>query len=73
MKTDHDSFLAFYLTHDDEPAVTFKETRFTVAPYEVPEAEEVMSCGSPFVIRYSVFFHVGNNIPFRKRLRDSQS
>ena len=53
MKTEHDSFLAFYLTQDDEPAITFKETRFRVAPYEVPEDEEVRSCGS-FVLRYSV-------------------
>lgn len=41
MKTEHDSFLAFYLTQDDESALTFKETRFGQAPYEVPENEEV--------------------------------
>jgi RNA polymerase II-associated factor 1 len=46
MKTEYDSFLAFYLTQDDEPAISFKETRFTVAPYEVPEDEEVISCRS---------------------------
>jgi RNA polymerase II-associated factor 1 len=41
MKTEHDSFLAFYLTQTDEAAVAFKETRFGLAPYEVPENEEV--------------------------------
>ncbi|KAF8967736.1 RNA polymerase II-associated protein [Flammula alnicola] len=40
MKTEHDSFLAFYLTEDDESAISFKETRFGQAPYEVPENEE---------------------------------
>ncbi|KJA28196.1 hypothetical protein HYPSUDRAFT_34577 [Hypholoma sublateritium FD-334 SS-4] len=40
MKTEHDSFLAFYLTQDDESALSFKETRFGQAPYEVPENEE---------------------------------
>lgn len=67
MKTDHDSFLAFYLTPDDDSAIAFKETRFRVPPYEVPEDEEVGFCRSPFVIRYSMLFP-GNNIPFRKRL-----
>jgi RNA polymerase II-associated factor 1 len=41
MKTEHDSFLAFYLTEDDEQALKFKETRFDLSPYEVPESEEV--------------------------------
>lgn len=41
MKTEHDSFLAFYLTQDDESALSFKDTRFGQAPYEVPENEEV--------------------------------
>ncbi|KDR80632.1 hypothetical protein GALMADRAFT_240977 [Galerina marginata CBS 339.88] len=40
MKTEHDSFLAFYLTEDDESAVSFKETRFGLAPYEVPDSQE---------------------------------
>ena len=41
MKTEHDSFLAFYLTEDNEQALKFKETRFDLTPYEVPESEEV--------------------------------
>lgn len=41
MKTEHDSFLAFYLTDNDEDAIRFKETRHALAPYEVPEDEEV--------------------------------
>ncbi|KJA13549.1 hypothetical protein HYPSUDRAFT_49789, partial [Hypholoma sublateritium FD-334 SS-4] len=41
MKTEHDSFLAFYLTQGDESALSLKETRFEQAPYEVPENEEV--------------------------------
>ena len=41
MKTEHDSFLAFYLTEDNESALKFKETRFDLSPYEVPENEEV--------------------------------
>lgn len=55
MKTDHDSFLAFYLTQDDESAVKFKETRFRVAPYEVPEDEEVRILCSLDFIGYSFF------------------
>lgn len=40
MKTEHDSFLAYYLTHDDESALRLKETRAGVGPYEVPENQE---------------------------------
>ncbi|KAG5634869.1 hypothetical protein H0H81_000469 [Sphagnurus paluster] len=40
MKTEHDSFLAYYLTQDDESAIKFKETRFALSPYEVPEDQE---------------------------------
>ncbi|KAG6853882.1 hypothetical protein C0991_000347 [Blastosporella zonata] len=40
MKTEHDSFLAYYLTQDDESALKFKETRFALSPYEVPEEPE---------------------------------
>ncbi|CAK5269161.1 unnamed protein product [Mycena citricolor] len=36
MKTEHDSFLAYYLTQDDEMAERLKETRRTHEPYEVP-------------------------------------
>ena len=42
MKTEHDSFLAFYLTEDDESAVSFKETRFALPPYEVAENQQVV-------------------------------
>ncbi|KAJ7504164.1 RNA polymerase II-associated protein [Mycena galericulata] len=40
MKTEHDSFLAYYLTADDESAMKFKETRLALAPYEVPSERE---------------------------------
>ncbi|KAL0566312.1 hypothetical protein V5O48_015707 [Marasmius crinis-equi] len=40
MKIDHDSFLAYYLTHDDEGAISFKEKRKSARPYEVPEDRE---------------------------------
>lgn len=40
MKTEHDSFLAYYLTQNDESAVKLKETRMSVAPYEVPDGQE---------------------------------
>ncbi|KIK08908.1 hypothetical protein K443DRAFT_671960 [Laccaria amethystina LaAM-08-1] len=40
MKTEHDSFLAYYLTQDDDSATKFKETRFGLQPYEVPEDQE---------------------------------
>ncbi|KAF7356385.1 RNA polymerase II-associated protein 1 [Mycena venus] len=40
MKTEHDSFLAYYLTADDESAMKFKETRLALAPYEVPADRE---------------------------------
>lgn len=41
MKSDHDSFLAYYLTQDDESAVKFKQTRFALNPYEVSEEKQV--------------------------------
>lgn len=47
MKTEHDSFLAFYLTEDNEQALKFKETRFDLSPYEVPENEEVCNMFIP--------------------------
>lgn len=40
MKTEHDSFLAYYLTQDDESAIKLKETRTSIAPYEVAEDQE---------------------------------
>ncbi|KAF5383624.1 hypothetical protein D9615_003557 [Tricholomella constricta] len=40
MKTEHDSFLAYYLTQDDESALKFKQTRFGLSPYEVTEDQE---------------------------------
>ncbi|KAJ7117682.1 RNA polymerase II-associated [Mycena epipterygia] len=40
MKTEHDSFLAYYLTADDESAKKFKDTRAALAPYEVPSERE---------------------------------
>ncbi|KAJ3745379.1 RNA polymerase II-associated protein [Lentinula detonsa] len=40
MKSDHDSFLAFYLTEQDEGALKFNQVRSSVQPYEIPENEE---------------------------------
>ncbi|KAF8239312.1 RNA polymerase II-associated protein [Tricholoma matsutake] len=40
MKSDHDSFLAYYLTQDDESALKFKQKRFGLNPYEVSEEKE---------------------------------
>ncbi|KAJ7712721.1 RNA polymerase II-associated protein [Mycena metata] len=40
MKSEHDSFLAYYLTADDASAMKFKETRLALAPYEVPSERE---------------------------------
>jgi len=40
MKSDHDSFLAYYLTQEDEAAIKFKHTRFGLDPYDVPEEKE---------------------------------
>lgn len=40
MKTEHDSFLAYYLTQEDESAVHLKQSRGAIAPYEVPEDQE---------------------------------
>ncbi|KAJ7210565.1 RNA polymerase II-associated protein [Mycena pura] len=40
MKTEHDSFLAYYLTPDDESAIRFKEMRLSLAPYQVPTERE---------------------------------
>ncbi|KAJ7140238.1 RNA polymerase II-associated protein [Mycena crocata] len=40
MKTEHDSFLAYYLTADDDSAKKFKDTRLALAPYEVPSERE---------------------------------
>ncbi|KAK2463597.1 hypothetical protein APHAL10511_004348 [Amanita phalloides] len=40
MKTEHDSFLAYYLTQDDDSAIGFKETRAGLLPYEIPEEQQ---------------------------------
>ncbi|KAG6821221.1 hypothetical protein H0H93_004043 [Arthromyces matolae] len=40
MKTEHDSFLAYYLTQDDESALRFKEARFALPPYAVSDDQE---------------------------------
>ena len=48
MKTEHDSFLAFYLTEDDEQALKFKETRSDLSPYEVPESEKLITMFIPY-------------------------
>ncbi|KAG6812735.1 hypothetical protein H0H92_000952 [Tricholoma furcatifolium] len=40
MKSEHEAFLAYYLTQDDESALKLKETRFALSPYEVPEEQE---------------------------------
>jgi RNA polymerase II-associated factor 1 len=40
MKTDHDSFLAYYLTQEDESAIKLKDTRASIAPYEIPEDQK---------------------------------
>ncbi|THU92733.1 RNA polymerase II-associated protein [Dendrothele bispora CBS 962.96] len=40
MKSDHDSFLAYYLTKEDEDALKLKEVRSSLAAYEIPEDEE---------------------------------
>lgn len=62
MKTEHDSFLAFYLTEDNESALKFKETRFDLSPYEVPDNEEVSTA---FIsTKISADQMLGNNIPF---------
>jgi len=66
MKTEHDSFLAFYLTQTDEAAVAFKETRFGLAPYEVPENEEVGLLALDFQL--FAYVYAGNNLPLRAGL-----
>ncbi|KAJ7580215.1 RNA polymerase II-associated protein [Mycena floridula] len=40
MKSGHDTFLAYYLTEDDESAESFKESRLSLPAYEVPPDEE---------------------------------
>nr|GAT56828.1 predicted protein [Mycena chlorophos] len=40
MKTEHDSWLAYYLTEDDESAVRLREARLSVPPYHVPPGKE---------------------------------
>ncbi|TFK74984.1 RNA polymerase II-associated protein [Pluteus cervinus] len=40
MKTEHDSFLAYYLSESDQAAYDFKEMRRALAPYEVSAEEE---------------------------------
>ncbi|KAJ3553833.1 hypothetical protein NP233_g12556 [Leucocoprinus birnbaumii] len=50
MKTEHDSFLAYYLTQDDESALKLKETRAALAPYEVPEDQEADPVPNEFLL-----------------------
>jgi hypothetical protein len=67
MKSDHDSFLAYYLTQDDESAVKFKQTRFALNPYEVAKEKEVC-CLSIDII--TCIISLGNNLSLRARLRN---
>ncbi len=70
MKSEHDSFLSYYLTPDDKTAFTFKENRSKLQPYEkgfddspLVRAQDFVQIdiGSPFP---------ENGIPLRQRLRD---
>lgn len=40
MRSDYDSFLAYYLTADDESSEQLKQTRASLKPYQVPPDEE---------------------------------
>ncbi|TEB33222.1 hypothetical protein FA13DRAFT_1773421 [Coprinellus micaceus] len=40
MRTEYDSFLAYYLTKDDDSAVQMKGVREALAPYRVPNEQE---------------------------------
>ncbi|KAJ2933140.1 hypothetical protein H1R20_g3941, partial [Candolleomyces eurysporus] len=40
MRTEYDSFLAYYLTKDDSDALDMKQARASLQPYEVPEEQE---------------------------------
>lgn len=40
MRTEYDSFLAYYLTKDDDSAVQMKDVREALAPYQVPDEQE---------------------------------
>lgn len=73
MKTEHDSFLAYYLTQDDDSATKFKETRFGLQPYEVPEDQEVCLFLQVYESRLiNLLIAVGDNFPLCARLRDRQ-
>jgi len=52
MKTEHDSFLAYYLTQDDDSALTFKDTRAALPPYEIPEDQQVGTAGDVFLVAH---------------------
>ncbi|KAF7308990.1 hypothetical protein MKEN_01099900 [Mycena kentingensis (nom. inval.)] len=52
MKTDHDAFLAYYLTQDDESAMRLKATRQSLAPYEVSATPEEATFTFQFVRDY---------------------
>ena len=41
MKTEHDSFLAYYLTQDDDSTMTFKDRGEALLLYEIPEDQQV--------------------------------
>lgn len=41
MKSDHDAFLAYYLTHDDAAAEELKGDRASLQPYDVPPDQTV--------------------------------
>jgi len=69
MKSEHDSFLAYYLTQDDQSAQNFKEVRSTLAPYQVRENQEVSPWG---IIHYVFQRPPGDRVPIRERLRDGQ-
>lgn len=47
MRTEYDSFLAYYLTKDDNDALDMKHTRASLQPYEVPDEQEVSLTSYP--------------------------
>jgi RNA polymerase II-associated factor 1 len=50
MESDGDHFLAYYLTEDDESAITFKSERFQQAPYQASEDQKASSKLPPKVL-----------------------
>ena len=71
MESDGDHFLAYYLTKEDEAAISFKEERLARDP-NAPEEDEVRTSIHELIAKLTLSSSSAYLLPFRSRLRSCQ-